>query len=463
MKFHGSLQDLLDAARRRALSHLLVREVLLAAAVALGVAAIALLAGTARLGVYWIPLAAVATLSVRLILEKSKRPSQYALAQDIDRRLKLYDTLSTAAYFSDLDSSRHVDPALRDMQRARAEDVARTVDVKQALPMRRPAALYPAAILALAVAGIFLLRVAATGSFDTHASLVEGPLRALLQPAEKQARADKKPGPGEEPGSSDQTSKELDKNRDYAGEPDAQKEAEVETPETPEAQKGEQQKGEGKGEPTTAESQTPQNPPNQENASEQGKEQNGQQQESLLDKLKDAVSDMMSKVKPSSGKQQKSSQNGKKGEKQQADSQEKSSDMDDKNPGDNADSENHNKGNEMDASGQSAEGQKDDNEHSGIGSQEGDKSARQAEALKAMGKITELFGKRAENVTGAVMIEVGSTRQQLKTPLAQRDASHAEAGSEIHRDEVPLEYEQFVQRYFDQVRGAPPTNPTSHK
>ena len=166
---------------------------------------------------------------------------------------------------------------------------------------------------------------------------------------------------------------------------------------------------------------------------------------------------MMNKVKPSSGKQQKSSQKGKKGEKQQGDSQEKSSDMDDKNPGDNADSENHNKGNEMDASGLSAEGEKDDNEHSGIGSQEGDKSARQAEALKAMGKITELFGKRAENVTGAVMIEVGSTNQQLKTPLAQRDASHAEAGSEIHRDEVPLEYEQFVQRYFDQVRRTTPT------
>ena len=174
MKFHGSLQELLAAARRRALSHLLVREVLLAATVALGVAAIVLLAGTARLGMYWIPLAAVATLAVRVILENRKRPSPYALAQDIDEKLKLQDTLSTAAYFSDADSSRRVDPALRDMQRARAEDVARSVDVKQALPMRRPTALYPAAILALAVAGIFLLRFAATGSFDTRASLVEG-------------------------------------------------------------------------------------------------------------------------------------------------------------------------------------------------------------------------------------------------------------------------------------------------
>jgi hypothetical protein len=111
----------------------------------------------------------------------------------------------------------------------------------------------------------------------------------------------------------------------------------------------------------------------------------------------------------------------------------------------------------------SAEGQKDDNEHSGVGSEEGDKSTRQAEALKAMGKISELFGKRAENVQGAVMIEVGSTRQQLKTPLSQRNATHVEAGSEIHRDDVPLEYQPFVQQYFDQVRRtAPPaaSNPS---
>lgn len=392
MKTYGSLQELLSAARRRALVQFLTREILFAAAVALGVAAIVLLAGSERIGMYWVPVSGLVALVIRLILKSREQPSPYAIAQWIDERLKLSDTLSTAAYFSNSDASRRVDPALRDLQRGRAEEVAKSVNVKQALPMRRPAALYPAAILAMVVAGIFLLRFSATGSFDTRASLVEGPLQALLQPLEKQARAEKKAGPGEEPGNGDQTSKELDKNRDYAGEPEAQQQAEAETPETPEAQKAEQQKGEGKGEPNASEAQTPQNPPNADNAAEQGKEQNGQQQESLLDKLKDAVSDMMNKVKPSSGKQQKSSQNGKKSEKQQGDSQEKSSDMDDKNPGDNADSENHNKGNEMDASGLSAEGEKDDNEHSGVGSQEGDKSARQAEALKAMGKLTELFG-----------------------------------------------------------------------
>jgi hypothetical protein len=57
------------------------------------------------------------------------------------------------------------------------------------------------------------------------------------------------------------------------------------------------------------------------------------------------------------------------------------------------------------------------------------------------------------------MVEVGSTKQQLKTPLGQSESTHAEAGSEIHRDEVPPIYEQFVEQYFDKIRkpGAPAT------
>ncbi len=69
-----------------------------------------------------------------------------------------------------------------------------------------------------------------------------------------------------------------------------------------------------------------------------------------------------------------------------------------------------------------------------------------------MGKISEILGKRSAAVSGEVMVEVGSSKQQLKTPFAQRQASHVEAGSEIHRDEVPLADQQFVQQYFEQIR-----------
>jgi hypothetical protein len=92
---------------------------------------------------------------------------------------------------------------------------------------------------------------------------------------------------------------------------------------------------------------------------------------------------------------------------------------------------------------------------SGIGKQDGDKSAREAEQLAAMGKISEIIGKRAANVSGEVMVEVASGKQQLKTQYSQRKASHGEAGSEINRDEVPLAYQQYVQQYFEEVRKLP--------
>jgi hypothetical protein len=49
------------------------------------------------------------------------------------------------------------------------------------------------------------------------------------------------------------------------------------------------------------------------------------------------------------------------------------------------------------------------------------------------------------------MVEVGNTKQQLKTQWMSKDAQHGEAGSEIHRDEIPLMYQQYVEQYFAEV------------
>ena len=123
--------------------------------------------------------------------------------------------------------------------------------------------------------------------------------------------------------------------------------------------------------------------------------------------------------------------------------------------GDSQQAQNGKQSNDAQDGSNSAQNQKSQEPQNGIGSQEGDKATKQAEALKAMGKITELLGKRAENVKGAVMVEVGSTKQELKTPVGQGQSTHAEAGSEIHRDEVPPIYEQFVQQYYEKVRKSP--------
>ena len=72
-----------------------------------------------------------------------------------------------------------------------------------------------------------------------------------------------------------------------------------------------------------------------------------------------------------------------------------------------------------------------------------------------MGKLSEIIGKRAANISGEVKVEVSPGKQQLKTQYSQQNATHVEAGGEINRDEVPLAYQQYVQQYFAQVRKLP--------
>jgi len=51
-------------------------------------------------------------------------------------------------------------------------------------------------------------------------------------------------------------------------------------------------------------------------------------------------------------------------------------------------------------------------------------------------------------------VEVQNSSQQLKTGWVQQKAEHGNAGGEISRDEVPVEFQTYVQQYFEQVRKA---------
>jgi hypothetical protein len=75
-----------------------------------------------------------------------------------------------------------------------------------------------------------------------------------------------------------------------------------------------------------------------------------------------------------------------------------------------------------------------------------------AAQLAAMGKISEIIGKRSADVTGEVTVEVQNGNQQLRTPYAQRAVHHAQAGGEISRDEVPVALQDYVQQYFEELR-----------
>ncbi len=90
-----------------------------------------------------------------------------------------------------------------------------------------------------------------------------------------------------------------------------------------------------------------------------------------------------------------------------------------------------------------------------MGSEDGNKEIRQAEQLAAMGKISELIGKRSAAVTGEATVEVQTTSQQLHTAYVKSGAEHSQGGAEINRDEIPVALQPYVQQYFDQLRKQP--------
>ena len=441
-----------------------------------------LLAGTQILEWYWIALLTAASLGVGVYRLRSTVPSTYRLAQRIDRKLNLADALSTATYFESDTSRGH--EAIRARQHAEAESIARTIDVRVAVPFLRPRYAYPAIALAAVAFGLFALRFAVTGTLSLKPSLITAAFEHFFPPKADLAKLDKKGKPIKPP-SGDESNPDSptvenqdapDQMLDANDAPDASNpQAADNSKESAKQGKQDDQNADVQGDQSDkGDKQGNGNDASEDNSkqgSKDGKQQNGKeakqgsenQNSSLMDKLKDAMANMMNKMKSSSkdgqqnqqqnsqnnqSQQDKAKQQGKQGQQQQqaqSDSQsDQQSDSGDKKQS--ADAKGSEKSSDKNASQDSK---------SGIGSADGDKAAKEAEQLAAMGKISEILGKRAQNVTGEVMIEVGSSKQQLKTPWAQKQASHAEAGSEIHRDEVPLMYQQFVQQYFEEIRKTP--------
>lgn len=217
MALPSSLAELLARARQRSLAHLLLHQLVLTAAIVLAGAAVILLAGTEAVSWFWlIPLGA-ASLALGLYLSRKRFLSTYETAQHIDARLHLADTLSTAAFFADAPGA--ADESIREAQRVQAGKMAESVDLKTALPLKRPQALYPALVLAAVVAGIFLLRYSVLGSFDPHAPLVQSAFDNLFRPTQQQAKAGGQPEDGNQPSDRSEDNKEAAKNNDFAGEP----------------------------------------------------------------------------------------------------------------------------------------------------------------------------------------------------------------------------------------------------
>ncbi len=480
------IEDLIRRARRRIVLNEALGQVAFAGAFVLAGLALVLLIGTRYLA-FW-PLAVFAGLGVGIGAARAWRaaPGPYSTAVQLDRNAGLSDSLSTAWYFA-VHSAEY--PEVREIQRGLAERAARSIDLEASVPFTFPRALYAFAALALLASAIVGIRLHSAGRLDLRPPLTEVLFEDLAahqaknrpngDPADRK-RLDTaesllaKLGLRTNPDEPKQNAESLDKAIDQAldGAPAGN-------------EKGEKGQGQAKaqdGKAGTGLEKQPDGDPLDGKPSDKGGDNadnapsNGQQNPSgdkgnsknasadnasLLSKLKDAVSNMFSKPKSDNG-----------GEKGQQQGQAAKSDKS------NADKNASGKGKEQGQSeadaqdgepsndaqdGQQAQGkagskssQQSAQAGSGVGSQDGAKDLKAAEQLKAMGKISEIIGKRAATVTGETTIEVQSGNQQLRTAYSKTAAAHGEADTDLSRDEIPVSLQPYIQQYFEQIRKSAP-------
>ena len=460
------IENIVRRARRRYLFNEGLRQMSFAAAVAVAGLVLLLIAGT-RFLEWWTLLVFAAVglaIGIRRLLKDA--PGEYAAAVQLDESAHLHDALSTAVHFA-----QHPQPAFAAFapaQRQQAEEAAATVNLTDAVPFTMPRAAYAMAALVLLASGLFFLRYQITHSLDLRQPLTE----VLFEDqAAKQAQQKK--------GRFDPTSKErleaaesLLSRMDKPPQSDQPQDLEAMLEKALEAPQGAPQQGksgapDGKsadsadkgkeGDPMEGPESKDQQGDKGGQDGKSGDSKSGKENNSLLDKLKDAMSNMMSK-KDGNGDKQQGGEKGQ-GAKNDKGTGEKSSSQKGMQQDGKTQSGQENSEDAGDAQkGEQAQGQASDKAGdqkpqagSGKGSQDGAKDIKIAEQLKAMGKLSEILGKRAQTVSGETSIEVESGSQALRTAYRDQAAAHGAAESEVTRDEIPLDRQSFVQQYFQQV------------
>ncbi len=494
----SALHALLRRGRRRLIWNLTLQQAAFAGSAGLGGTIVLLILGTQILDWYWITALVLGTFVFGIFRIARRVPSMYTVAQVIDRRLSLNDSLSTAYYFDAFPGDRQADPEIRAMQRDSAEQIAASVAIWQAIPFQMPKAAFAAVLLAAVASGIFGLRYGLRNSLDLKPPIAEALFDWFKPSAREVAAKTKSPAEQQledffrqngitlEDAATEQGLGQTGQQGDRS-EPSSITAEEAARAEGQGQQKGnEGTEGETEGEqadgamPASEESGAQEkqagnsgDAPRDKQASSQSGNQKGNQENSgLMQKMREAMANLLSKLKiqPPPGTGQQSAQAGKSGQerqKQASSGKGQPAQGKQQGEGEQADSSQgeQDDGSEATRSARGNQGDRNSDQRgsedskSGIGKTDGDKDLKAAEQLAAMGKLSEIIGKRAANVTGEVMVEVASGDQRLKTPYSSRHATHAQAGGEIHRDEIPLVYQHYVQQYFEEIRKAPLPEP----
>jgi hypothetical protein len=472
------LLDLVRQARRRLISNDLLSQGANASSAALAALILVLLLGAQVLNWYWAALIPLAAMAVGVYLVWRRRPGEYAAAQVIDRRLDLADTLSTALYFDQEGARARVPESVRQHQYEQASRLCPQVDVRIAVPYRAPRALYASLALLLVAGSLFALRYGLSHSLDLRPPLASIIHRSLGGPDPVERAAAKKDAPRipdmlDQMGMSVGDRETVDKQEPIpATAPGAEAMANPDdTRTTSKLENGDQistgepgdeseeggvggdKAGEGQNGAGEAKDGQPSSKP----------QKGSGDKNNLLDKFKEAMQNLLAKMKiqpPPSGQQSSQMAQNKQGKSQQAGGKQSGgqsqkrdgAQQDGAQEGEAGEEAQNQQHSQSKGAGQNAEQQANKQPGSGVGKQDGDKDVKLAEQMAAMGKLSEIIGKRSANVSGEAMVEVKNTSQSLATRYESRRAAHGESGAEINRDEVPVALQGYVQQYFEQVR-----------
>lgn len=474
---------LIRKARRRLLYNDLLSQSVVAVCAALAAFILLLILGTEILNWYWLVITPVVALGIALYRVRQRVPALYVTAQIVDRRMELADTLSTAVFFSHEGASRA--PAeLRRRQCEQAERVAAGVDLRRATPYTMPRSVYSMVALLVVASSLFALRYGLTRRLDLGvpmARILEQALgfdttQTANAPQQKRARSGDFPQEQGDDSLSQQTPVDEQNQTgdplDDSNDQNASKSAKPSDKNSKEQEKADSQNGEdqqGQGQERASDDENANRSNNAKEGQNQqsgGQNQNGSNSSSLLSKMREAMQNLLSSMKqqPSGSnaqqqqqQQNNSAQNSKQKNQQNAGKQQKGEKQNGQAGGEEQDPDLSNESQQA----QNTPGQGDDAQPSnkqpggGVGNREGSKDIKQAEQLAAMGKISQIIGKRSANLSGEATVEVQSTVQQLRTAYADRTAQHADAGGEVGRDEIPAAFESYVQQYFEQVHKQP--------
>jgi hypothetical protein len=443
----------------------------------------------------WPVVAAIPLLALAAGLYRVKKhlPGPYTVAQIVDSRLGLSDVISTAVYF---EQNQNGDEEVRRLQREHAERAAASADPARAVPFVIPRTVYLAASLLVVAGSLFALRYGLSRKLDLKQPLANF-LPESIKPGKRVEQAsNQKRDPKMTPMAPDESGEGVERDQMAKSEQNQEQQNEAESPGENENAPNPNSKAAGK-QPNQPDSQmaTDEQEPGNDSGQSQDDNQSGQQGDgknpqnqsdksgkqqdannsaennSLMDKMKDAFQNLISKVKPQSQPQpngQQQDQKGQQGKSQQGSKQQNSKDGKQQNSGQQGDAQEGENGeqakNDENAQQQKGQGKSDAQQAtkqpgSGVGSQDGDKALKNAEQLQAMGKLSEIMGKRSQTITGEATVEVQQTNQQLRTNYVNKGVQHTQAGAEISRDEVPVALQPYVQQYFEQVRKQTGTMP----